>query len=101
MATEKKFAVAGVSTLNGKTKLRFANDATRVKILAKNGHTDVDLIELPHEMTKGEIAAYMVEQKFGQGNSAVQAAIAYIAKKNPVASAPAKKTAAKAAAVAA
>jgi hypothetical protein len=38
MATEKKFAVAGVSTQNGKTKIRFANDAMRVKILSKNGH---------------------------------------------------------------
>jgi len=84
MATEKKFAVAGVSTLSGKTKVRFANDAMRVKILAKNGHTDVELIELPREMTKGEIAAYMVEQGFGAGNPAVQAAIAYVAKKNPV-----------------
>ncbi len=84
MATEKRFAVAGVSTLNGKTKIRFANDAMRVKILAKNGHTDVDLIELPREMTKAEIAAHMVEVGFGSGNPAVQAAIKDLAKKNPV-----------------
>jgi hypothetical protein len=84
MATEKKFAVAGVSTLGDKTKVRFANDAMRVKILAKNGHTNVELIELPREMTKGEIAQYMVEQGFGKGNAAVEAAIAYVAKKNPV-----------------
>ena len=84
MATEKKFAVAGVSTLNGKTKVRFANDAMRVKILAKNGHTDVELIELPREMTKGEIAQYMVEQGFGAGKPAVEAAIKDLAKKNPV-----------------
>ena len=85
MATEKKFAVAGVSTLEGKTKIRFANDATRVKILAKNGHSDVELIELPTEMTKGEIAQYMIEQDFAKGRKAVADAIAYIAKKNPVA----------------
>jgi hypothetical protein len=83
MATAKKFAVAGVSTLNGKTKIRFANDAMRVKILAKNGHTDVDLIELPREMTKVEIAQYLVEQSFGKGNAAVEAAIKDLAKKNP------------------
>jgi hypothetical protein len=100
MATEKKFAVAGVSTLNGKTKVRFANDATRVKILAKNGHTDVELIDLPNEMTKGEIAAYMTAQGFGKGNPAIEAAIAYVAKKNPVAKT-AKAPAAKAEAVAA
>lgn len=85
MATAKKFAVAGVSTLAGKTKIRFANDAARIKILIKNGHTDVELIDLPQEMTKGEIAQYMTEQKFGQGNAAIEAAIAYVAKKNPLA----------------
>lgn len=82
--TEKKFAVAGVSTLKGKTKIRFANDAMRVKILAKNGHTDVELIDLPQEMTKAEIAEYMHAQKFGAGNPAVAEAIRDLAKKNRV-----------------
>ena len=54
MSTDKKFAVAGVSTLEGKTKLRFANDTMRIKILAKNGHINVELVELPVEMTKAE-----------------------------------------------
>ncbi len=85
MATEKKFAVAGVSTLNGKTKIRFANDAMRVKILAKNGHQDVDLVELPREMTKTEIAAHLVEIGFGADKPAVVAAIKDLAKKNPAA----------------
>jgi hypothetical protein len=100
MATQKKFAVAGVSTLAGKTKIRFANDTMRIKILAKNGHTNVELVTLPHEMTKAEIAAHLTSIGFGSGNPAVQAAIAYIAKKNPVAatgSAPAVKAAAVAA----
>ena len=83
MATDKKFSVAGVSTLAGKTKVRFANDTMRIKILAKNGHTDVELVTLPREMTKAEIAAHMVEIGFGKGNAAVEAAIAYVAKKNP------------------
>ena len=85
MATDKKFAVAGVSTLEGKTKVRFANDTMRIKILAKNGHTDVELIELPHEMTKAEIAQHMIAMGFGKGNAAVEAAVAYVAKKNPAA----------------
>jgi tRNA G46 methylase TrmB len=83
MSTDKKFAVTGVSTLEGKTKIRFANDTMRIKILAKNGHTDVDLVTLPREMTKAEIATHLVEIGFGKGNSAVEAAIAYVAKKNP------------------
>jgi hypothetical protein len=83
MATTKKFAVAGVSTLAGKTKIRFANDVMRIKILAKNGHTNVELIELPHEMTKGEIAQHMISTGFGSNSPATLAAISYIAKKNP------------------
>jgi ribosome maturation protein Sdo1 len=98
MATAKKFAVAGVSTLNGKTKIRFANDTMRIKILAKNGHTNVELVSLPHEMTKAEIAAYLTSTGFGSDSPAVQEAIRYIAKKNPAPEA-VKTPAVKAAAV--
>lgn len=87
MATNKKFAVAGVSTLEGKTKIRFANDVMRIKILAKNGHKDVELIDLPREMTKAEIAQHLIATGFGKGNPAVEAAVAYVAKKNPTAAA--------------
>ena len=87
MATTKMFSVAGVSTLSGKTKIRFANDTMRIKILAKNGHSDVELVTLPREMTKAEIAQHLVEIGFGSGKPAVQAAIAYVAKKNPSATA--------------
>jgi hypothetical protein len=83
MTTAKKFAVAGVSTQNGKTKIRFANDAMRVKILGKNGHTGVDLIPLPHEMTKNEIGQYLTSISYGSGNASITAAVAYVVKKNP------------------
>jgi hypothetical protein len=99
MATSKKFAVAGVSTLAGKTKIRFANDTMRIKILAKNGHTDVDLVTLPHEMTKAEIAQHLTSIGFGSNSPATLAAISYIAKKNPAAAEASKTTAVKAAAV--
>ena len=46
MATTKTFSVAGTSTLNGVTKVRFANDfVSRLKILYKNGHENVELLE--------------------------------------------------------
>ena len=83
MATDKKFAVAGVSTLEGKTKIRFANDTMRIKILSKNGHKDVDLIPLPNEMTKVEIGQYLTSINYGAGNPAIEAAVAYVVKKNP------------------
>lgn len=54
------FKVAGVSTLNGKTKVRFANDlVSRVKMLVKDGHSDIELVDLPTAMTKQEIVAYL------------------------------------------
>lgn len=52
MATDKLFTVVGTSTLNGETKVRFANDVMRVKVLAKHGHTDINLIELDTAMSK-------------------------------------------------
>lgn len=52
MATDKLFTVVGTSTLNGETKVRFANDVMRVKVLTKHGHTDINLIELDTAMTK-------------------------------------------------
>lgn len=97
MATTKKFAVAGVSTLAGKTKIRFANDVMRIKILAKNGHSDIELVELPNEMTKAEIAAYLVSVDLAKGRKHVADAIAYVAKKNPAAKPAAQATAVKAA----
>ena len=99
MSTDKKFAVAGVSTLEGKTKLRFANDTMRIKILAKNGHTDVELVELPVEMTKAEAVQHLKSIEFGNGDAAIQGAIAYAEKKNPAPQAAVKAAVAKTAAV--
>ena len=38
-------------------------------------------------MTKAEIAQHMVDTGFGRGNAAIEAAVAYVAKKNPLATA--------------
>jgi len=53
------FKVAGVSTLKGQVKVRFANDITRVKVLAKGGHTDIELMELPQAMDKAQVVAFL------------------------------------------
>lgn len=63
MSTEKTFTVTGTSILNGECKVRFANDTTRVKVLEKNGHTDVHLIELETPMTKLEAAEFLLTDK--------------------------------------
>jgi hypothetical protein len=43
---DKQFTVVGTSVLNGVLKVRFANDlATRVKVLQRNKHSAINLIE--------------------------------------------------------
>ena len=75
----KSFTHAGVSKLDGEFKVRFANDALRTKVLVKNGHKDIDIIELKHPMTKEEAVAYLISIDFatrdGVTNQEVQAAL--------------------------
>lgn len=72
---EKMFAVAGMSNLDGKVKVRFANEMARVKVLEKNGHTDVRLVALAAAMTKdAAVAALMVHDAFQ--DAAAQAVLA-------------------------
>jgi len=71
MATAKTFTVAGVSTLNGVTKVRFANDYVgRFKILAKNDHQDIELVELAQPMTKAEVCKFLFTHEKFQGEAA-------------------------------
>ena len=83
----KSFTHAGVSKLDGEFKVRFANDALRTKVLIKNGHTDIDIIELKHPMTKEDAVAYLISIDFatrdGKTNADVQAALeAEVAKRS-------------------
>jgi hypothetical protein len=57
--SDKSFKIAGVSKLAGSYKVRFANDMTRVKVLAKTGHTEIELIDLPKAMTKPELVTHL------------------------------------------
>jgi hypothetical protein len=97
------YSHAGVSKLNGEFKVRFANDMMRVKVLAKNGHKDIDIIELKNPMTKEDAVAFLLKIDFDNGNKAVRAALEAAADKRgitapkakvskPVAKAPAKAT---------
>jgi hypothetical protein len=89
MATDKLFTVVGTSKLNGEMKVRFANDVMRVKVLAKHGHTDINLIELDTPMTKLEAVKVLKTADEFQG-AAEQSAIAdYLDRKDET---PAKAT---------
>ena len=59
MATDKLFTVCGTSKLDGEYKVRFANDVLRIKVLAKHGHEDITLIELPSAMTKVDAVKFI------------------------------------------
>ena len=74
MSTTKLFSVAGVSTQKGEVKVRFANDMTRVKVLAKSSHTDIELMELPKAMDKPAIVSFLKTTELYQ-TPAYQAAI--------------------------
>ena len=89
MSTNKMYTVAGVSTSNGKTKVRFANDYVgRFKILTKNGHTDVNILELPNSMSKGDVCKFLsTHEKFQ--DEASQSAISEFVVRNVKVSKPA------------
>jgi hypothetical protein len=78
------YSHAGVSKLNGEFKVRFANDALRVKVLAKNGHKDIDIVELKTPMTKEDAVAFLISIDFANGNKAVQGALEAAADKRGV-----------------
>lgn len=67
-----KFEFAGVSTLNGKCKVRYANDNLRIKVLAAAGHKDIDIVQLKHAMTKKEAVDYLLSINFDNGNATVR-----------------------------
>jgi hypothetical protein len=102
MATDKLFTVVGTSTLNGETKVRFANDVMRVKVLAKHGHSDINLIELDTPMTKLEAVKVLKSADEFQGATEQSAIADYLDRKDEKpakaakAAAPAKTVAVKA-----
>jgi hypothetical protein len=85
------FTHAGVSSLKGEFKVRFANDALRVKVLAKNGHKSIDIVELKNPMTKEDAVAYLLKIDFDNGNKQVRAALEAAADKRGVTTAPKAK----------
>lgn len=83
MATDKLFTVAGISTLNGEVKLRFANDVMRVKLLTKKGHTNILMVELPNAMTKREAVQFLDTIEEFQTVEAKSAIADYLAENQP------------------
>ena len=57
----KTFTIAGTSHHKGETAYRFANKklSVRLGVLKRDGHTKINLIELPSAMTKDEAVAHL------------------------------------------
>jgi len=55
----KLYTVAGTSVLDGKRAYRFATSMSRVAVLTRNGHVDVQLEELPQPMSREAAIEYM------------------------------------------
>ena len=61
--TEQLFALVGISTRHGKTRVRFTNSTAREIILIKDGHDDITFLELPEPMTKPDAVTYILGRK--------------------------------------
>lgn len=57
----KLFTIAGTSTLKGVSTFRFATGLmkNRIWVLRHNGHTDIELYELPKPMTKEDAIVFL------------------------------------------
>lgn len=83
MATEKIFTVVGTSRKDGEVKVRFANDIMRIKVLAKHGHEDIQLIELDTAMEKLAAAQFIKGLDEFQGPDEQAAIDDYIDRNTP------------------
>ena len=73
--TDKQFDQAGVSRLQGKFKVRWANGEGRDVHLIKVGHTDVFIVDMPHPMSKGEALLHLITSKFKADNEEIRACL--------------------------
>jgi hypothetical protein len=62
--SNKLFTIAGTSNLNGKVKFRFATGTVKHRslVLARNGHSNIKLFELPNAMSKEDARAFVEAQ---------------------------------------
>jgi|NOAtaT_6_FD_contig_81_2519181_length_522_multi_2_in_0_out_0_1 hypothetical protein len=93
--TNQVFTVAGTSKLKGEYKVRFANELMRIKVLAKHGHDDIELVELPKAMTKLDAVKHIATLDEFQSAGAQSAIADYLDRKDsaPKAKGPAVKAA--------
>jgi hypothetical protein len=62
----KTYRFVGVSNLNGRWAVRYANERTRARVLQKNGHTDVKLWDLKEALRAEDLVDELLN-KVGRG----------------------------------
>ena len=62
----KTFRFVGVSNLNGRWAVRYANEKARARVLIKNGHTDVKLWDLKEALRAEDLVDELLN-KVGRG----------------------------------
>ena len=60
----KTFKVAGVSMLNGKYKVRYANNNSRAKVLTRSGHTNIELVTFKEALPKEDLIDHLLSHEF-------------------------------------
>lgn len=60
---DRTFKAVGFSTRNDELKLRFTTDKYRRRVLERRGHKNVQLFELPQEMTREDAAEWLMQQR--------------------------------------
>lgn len=84
MTDTNLYTAAGVSTLNGRTKVRFSRFFdSRLYHLGYSGHENIAIVELPEGMTKLDAALYLKTLPAFQTELFASAVEAYIAKNTP------------------
>lgn len=71
----KTFKFTGLSRMNGDFKVRYANDSSRVKVLAKNGHTDIFFIEMDEPEHKEDCVDALLDLLEHEGHGLCDAAV--------------------------
>ena len=74
----KTFNIAGYTKLSGQYKARFANGtvAERTRVLKRDNHADIHLVELPKAMSKSEAAQFVLDSLTTVEPAVVEVAVA-------------------------
>jgi hypothetical protein len=74
--THKTYRFVGVSTLNGVTAVRYANEKGRARVLERNGHTDVQLFDAEEALHQMDLVDLLLDKaEAGEFDTAAVAAV--------------------------